>query len=250
MALSWPSKDPGDVLPYEIDWTARLAGDLIATSLYTLTDAAGVTIDSQSNTDDTATVWISGGTDGDTAIIVDTITTVGGLTLVETVLLPIISSADTPELPTTSTKRQIVEMVFEEAGLTGDEFDHTPEESATVMRRMDGMMGELKLQGIDLGYNFPAIFGGGDLSDALGIPDETINTMAIWVALRAFPALGKTMTAESRLAFTQGMIAIRAAYAVIPERSLPAATIRGAGAKPWSTWWPFNPGPETQDTAA
>ncbi len=31
MALSWPFKDPDEVLDYQIDWTARLAGDTIST---------------------------------------------------------------------------------------------------------------------------------------------------------------------------------------------------------------------------
>lgn len=65
----WPKKDPEEVLDYSVDWTARLAGDTIASCTATLLSAAGVTIDITSNTTTTTTVWLSGGTIGQTAVV-------------------------------------------------------------------------------------------------------------------------------------------------------------------------------------
>ncbi len=56
-------KDPSAVLDYVFDWTGWLAtGETI--SSYTVTAQSGITLDSDSATDDTVTVWLSGGTSG------------------------------------------------------------------------------------------------------------------------------------------------------------------------------------------
>jgi hypothetical protein len=65
----WPKKDPEEVLDYSVDWTARLDGDPITDCTATLLTAAGVTVDLVSNTATTSTVWLSGGTIGQTALI-------------------------------------------------------------------------------------------------------------------------------------------------------------------------------------
>lgn len=94
--LIWPSKDPDEVLDYQVDWSARLGGDTIATSVFTLEQAAGLAIDSQSNAAKTATVWLSGGTNGVTGWLLNRITTAGGRTFDEVIQLAIVSSAGAP----------------------------------------------------------------------------------------------------------------------------------------------------------
>jgi hypothetical protein len=54
------AKDPQAVLDYPIDWESWLEGDTIATSTWTAD--AGITIESDTNTATTTTVWLSGGT--------------------------------------------------------------------------------------------------------------------------------------------------------------------------------------------
>ncbi len=56
-------KDPDAVLDYSIDWTTWLAGDTLATSVWTV--PAGITKDSETNTTSKSTVWLSGGTAGE-----------------------------------------------------------------------------------------------------------------------------------------------------------------------------------------
>ena len=76
MSLSWPFKDPDEVLDYQIDWTARLAGDTISTSDWDV--EAGITMNSESNTTTTATIWISGGTSGEDYTFTNHIVTADG----------------------------------------------------------------------------------------------------------------------------------------------------------------------------
>lgn len=72
-------KDPAAVLDYQWNWAAWLATDeVIATS--TVTAPTGITVDSESNTTTAATVWLSGGTEGQTYLLVNRITTDQGRT--------------------------------------------------------------------------------------------------------------------------------------------------------------------------
>jgi hypothetical protein len=55
-------KDAADVVDYVIDWSAVLAsGETISTSTWAVD--TGITADSNTNTDTTTTIWISGGTE-------------------------------------------------------------------------------------------------------------------------------------------------------------------------------------------
>lgn len=72
------TKHPDAVKDYTFDWTAWLGDDTIATA--TITTQAGLTVDSQSKTATTATVWLSGGTKGQLYTVTCRITTTGGRT--------------------------------------------------------------------------------------------------------------------------------------------------------------------------
>lgn len=80
-------KDPNSVLDYTIRWgTLARVGDYlfdqstdsIATSTWTV--PAGLTEDSSSNTSLTSTIWLSGGTSGNSYEVTNRITTTGGRT--------------------------------------------------------------------------------------------------------------------------------------------------------------------------
>lgn len=141
-------------------------------------------------------------------------------------------------MPSTSTKRTIVTMAYEESSLAGYEFDVTPEELVTALRRLDALMAEWEPT-IALGYNFPAVFGNGDLDDLSGIPDFAIDVAAKYLALRISPMMGKTYSAESRYALAAGMRDLRAKTAVVPVSTLPITTPRGMGNRYLSRWQPF-----------
>lgn len=89
----WPSKDPDEVLDYEVDWqdatTPTLeAGETLSTSVFSVVTGT-VVIDSQSNTTTVATVWLSGGTNGEDCELLNRVTTSAGRTYDQSIKLRI-----------------------------------------------------------------------------------------------------------------------------------------------------------------
>ena len=86
MTTMWEAvKDPDEVKDYGLIWTDVLGTDTIATSTWTVPD--GITKTADSKTNDTATIWLSGGSEGQTYRLVNRITTAGGRTYDETAVL-------------------------------------------------------------------------------------------------------------------------------------------------------------------
>lgn len=71
-------KDPNETIDYVFNWKAELYGDTIFTSQFLLPD--GLTEVSSSNTTTTATIFVSGGAEGQTYRITNRIVTIGGRT--------------------------------------------------------------------------------------------------------------------------------------------------------------------------
>ena len=88
--LLWPNKDPDEVLDYVVDWTERLAGDTISSSNFSIVSGgAALVIDSEGNTTEETTVWLSGGTLDASYEVLNRVTTAGGRTMDQTVKLKI-----------------------------------------------------------------------------------------------------------------------------------------------------------------
>lgn len=82
--LSWPSKDPNEVLDYTLDWAdddtpALVAGETIVTFTPSVVEG-NVVIDSSSQAGGVTTVWLSGGTAGTACKILHRVTTSAGRT--------------------------------------------------------------------------------------------------------------------------------------------------------------------------
>ncbi len=83
--LTWPSKDPDEVLDYQFDWAdaddPRLeTGETLLTSDFSVV-SGDVVIDSDDFVGTgLTTVWLSGGTTGTVCIIRNLVTTSGGRT--------------------------------------------------------------------------------------------------------------------------------------------------------------------------
>lgn len=73
-------KDPDAVLDYQVDWSSWLSATSPVDSIVTSSWAAeaGITIDSQSSSSTTATVWLSGGQRGRQYEVRNRIVTAGG----------------------------------------------------------------------------------------------------------------------------------------------------------------------------
>lgn len=86
--LVWAEKDPDEVVKRNMDWTAHASwreGDSIESSSFSLTTAAGMTIDDSTNdADEISIVTLSGGNDGQKGKVLCEITTVDGQTLQQT----------------------------------------------------------------------------------------------------------------------------------------------------------------------
>ena len=84
-------KDPGSSADFKIDWSDLLGQsspvDTITTSTWTVTN--GATVDIESNTDSTATAWISGGTDRKYCELTNKVVTTAGRTYERTIAVKI-----------------------------------------------------------------------------------------------------------------------------------------------------------------
>lgn len=90
--LSWPTKDPEEVLDYQLDWSDRLeTGETISVSNFTIVEGT-VVKDSQSVAGGLTTVWLSGGTLGEMCLITNRITTNQGRVYDESVRLRVRAS--------------------------------------------------------------------------------------------------------------------------------------------------------------
>jgi hypothetical protein len=97
--LSWPAKDPADVLDYALDITDALAGDAgdaIATLDVAIVPNAtdDLALASSSVYGTHAVLWMSGGQVGTTYVVTVTIGTVNGRTISRAIQLPVISLTD------------------------------------------------------------------------------------------------------------------------------------------------------------
>ena len=94
--VKFPFKDPDELDDYKLDWTARLAPDSddISTSAWSIvTDMTGdpspLAIETESFTLSSTTVWLSGGTIGNTYQLLNHVVTTGGRVLEQTVQLKV-----------------------------------------------------------------------------------------------------------------------------------------------------------------
>lgn len=98
--LNWPSKDPKDVLDYQLDITPALIGndgDAIATLDVTITpDEAGDLALNSAHTDGAcAVLWFSAGQAGTVYTVTVLISTSSGRTIQRSILLPVLSFSAT-----------------------------------------------------------------------------------------------------------------------------------------------------------
>jgi hypothetical protein len=242
MPVSWASKDASEVRSYSYSWSGRLNGAEINTA--TLVVKCGtVTLSNVANTINSISATVSGGAECESVELLSTITTTDAIpqTLEETITLTVEPSRYLNLGPSTSTKRDLVSMAYEEASLSGYEFDVTPEELFTGLRKLDANMAQDRLQSIDLNYNAPATFGGGDLEDYSGIPDAAITYASIKLAQAIYPQMGKSMSPETKARWSEAKAAVRVLCKKIVPMNYAWGTPKGAGNRIWNGWSPYLP---------
>lgn len=235
--ITWASKDPDDVRIYGIDWSPALVGADTIVSVEFLR-ATGDAVFTNQNEDASATyVTISGGTNGVASKFTAKLTTANGTVFNQVIWLPIVSAACTEYQPSTTTKRTVVEMAYEDAGQPGYEFAAAPEELVSGIRRLDAMMREWPC-GQSLGYNFPSAIGESDPADPTLVPDWAIAAMYGKLAQKLAPGMGKTLSPAQQAA-TAAAYSVMLGRIPIPQVRLPRTTPRGSGNRAWAPWMPY-----------
>ena len=99
--VTWAPKDADEVKQYQLLWSGAeglLPGDTIAPGGSVWSDALGLVVEAHAIDPDVLSTYalISGGVNGETASVLNTVTTVNGETLEQVVQLPIVASEGDP----------------------------------------------------------------------------------------------------------------------------------------------------------
>lgn len=91
MAIPVEHKDPAELLDYRIDWSGVVGDDEITASAWAVAQG-DVSISTPPNTFDenSATVWVSGGSAGTVSVLTNTVTTDGGRTYEQSIKLRVV----------------------------------------------------------------------------------------------------------------------------------------------------------------
>lgn len=131
------------------------------------------------------------------------------------------------------TKQAIVAEAFGELALAGYEFDLTPEEMQTGLKRLDAMMATWEARGVRIGYAFPSSAETSDLGADSGIPEYANEPAYLNLAIRLAAAFGKQVGPDTRRAANEAFTVLLNDAAQPIEQQLPNTLSRGAGNKPW-----------------
>lgn len=90
MALRFPDKDPNEILDYEVNWTARLEGDVISSSTWIMPVGNSLAKKSDAFSATTTSIWLQDG-DVDTDVtLINRVLTVSGRQFDQSINLKIV----------------------------------------------------------------------------------------------------------------------------------------------------------------
>jgi len=132
------------------------------------------------------------------------------------------------------TKREIIELAFEEIGLAAYVFDLQPQQITGALRRLDTMMATWNGKGIRLGYPLPSSPGMSDPDQDCDVPDAAFEAMGLGLAVRIAPGYGKTVSPDTKASARSAYTQLMAQSAKPMEMQLDRYSIpSGAGNKGW-----------------
>lgn len=126
------------------------------------------------------------------------------------------------------TRRQFIDMAYEEIGLGGD-YTLSPAELESARTRLDGMMATWNARGIRLGYPIGATPFDGDLDDVTNVPDAANEAIYLNLAVRLAPSFGRQIMPATAASAKTALDALSARVAYVPQRQMPAYSPSGAG---------------------
>jgi len=121
-------------------------------------------------------------------------------------------------------KRDFIETAFEELGSAGYEFERTPEEVSSALRRLNMLMTEWPWS--QLAYNFP-LQGNGSAEEESGIEDAAFSAVAYELARRLAGMWGVQLSGEQRKAAAEAKA--QALPVSVPTALMAPGTVRGSG---------------------
>lgn len=140
-------------------------------------------------------------------------------------------------IPQGRPKRDIIELAFDDCGLAGYEFDRTPEEQSMALRKLNALM--LEHPWNMLGYDQPT-YGVGVVEQPSGLPDDAVNTVAQYLALRIVPGVGAALSSEAKATMARSLMNLQSQYAKLPDMDLVGSTVRGTGNRSGFYRWPYS----------
>lgn len=127
------------------------------------------------------------------------------------------------------TKKQLIGEAFAEIGLRNFEFDLSPEEQHSALKRLDSMVAGWEKDGVSIGYALPAGPDESDIDADSGIDDTDAEAVYAALAVRLAPTYGKRPTPETKTAAADGYARLLIAAATPPEQRLRGGFPVGAG---------------------
>jgi len=128
------------------------------------------------------------------------------------------------------TKDELVHAALNEIGIADYDFDIGPEQTESVLRKLDAMMGLWDSKGIKFGYPMPSTADGSTLDQDSNIPDVAWEAVILNLAIRIAPSYGKAVAMETKVLAKGAMNTLYSISSPVAEmqfRQMP----KGAGHK-------------------
>jgi hypothetical protein len=136
------------------------------------------------------------------------------------------------------TKSELVSQALGQLGIADYEFDITPEEIDTGVKRMDAMIATWSDENVFLSYTM-----GGEASEPSGVPDVAVEAVVMNLAIRLAPSYGKQVSPEVATLAKSSLNSLRRFSTAPRQRQMPQMP-RGAGYKVYDR--PFTQEPKKE----
>jgi hypothetical protein len=138
------------------------------------------------------------------------------------------------------TKGEIIRDVFTEMGIASYEFDVSPEETVSAIRRLDTMMAEWEMRGLRLSYPQPSSSNGSCSDDDSNIPDYALDAIITNLAIRLAPSYGKGISPDTKITARRALSMLYSVSAK-PQQQQMLSMPKGAGYKDSEDRWTSEP---------
>ncbi len=129
------------------------------------------------------------------------------------------------------TKRQFIEAALEEIGIASYDFDLSPEQFESALRRLDAMAASWNAKGIRIGYPIPSSPELSVLDGETTVPDAANEAIITNLAIKLAPGYGKTPSQDTKTTAKETLATLMALAAFPLEQQLPGSMPSGAGNK-------------------